>query len=292
VRFPEQARAVFSSNPYASLSIGDDSDDSTVVSDGRHSRVLKSILKKSASSVPTASAVVGKVAKSSNWGVDSMASLHISGNKSLFTGGLTRCEPVKVQVANSEFVTATYRGTVYVRVKTEGGQSLRIPFDKVYFNERFSSNLLSSQVLVRQKWGFHCTSTKSWMETPGGNRIALDTRGCVSMMNCSSTSPPAPGEQAFGIVSQVAGTKVNELVRLHHRLGHVSFYRMTAIMKDGTTLDVDKLNVTQQEFEHARDRITQCSVCIQGKGRRSDFGHRGVDRGCKPGEVLHMDTFC
>lgn len=251
----------------------------------------------SRSALGAVAVTVDKPDKSIHWGVDSMASLHISGNKSLFTD-LKRCDPVKIQVANSEYVTANCRGTVHVTVKMDGGRLQRIPFEKVYFNDQFSSNLLSSQVLARQKWSFHCTPEKSWVTTPGGNHIVLDTRGHVTMMTCNhaataiGSNSKANDEPKKALsAGQVASTKVDELVRLHHRLGHVSFYRTIAILKSGTTLDVGKLAVTKQQLQQAQDRITQCPICIQGKGRRSDFGHRGVDRGCKPGEVLHMDTF-
>jgi hypothetical protein len=302
-----RASAAIRVNPYSSLSENGDFQETAP------ERKLKGILKKPASSgrsvkfsksessgpVPAPSSVMEsrsesnssvKAAKTIHWGVDSMASLHISGNKSLFTG-LKRCDPIKIQVANSEFVTARYRGTVFVNVKSESGQMQRIPFEKVYFNEQFSSNLLSTQVLVRQKWSFHCTSEKSWVTTPGGNRILLNTQGCVTMMTCSPAVPPNGDAEKVLSVGQVASTKVDELVRLHHRLGHVSFFRTVYVLESGKTLDVGKLSVTKQQLEQARERISQCPMCIQGKGRRSDFGHRGVDRGQKPGEVLHMDTF-
>lgn len=293
---PESARAAISENPYASLS----SEDAEEIPHRPAVPKLKSILKNpvvvASAGVSLAAAAKVSPTQSIHWGVDSMASLHISGNKSLFTG-IKKCKPVRIQVANSEFVTAQYCGSVYVSVKTDGGLQ-RIPFEKVYFNEQFSSNLLSSQVLNRQKWSFHCTPEKSWLSTPGGNRIVLDTSGHVTMMTCSTAAAPAsaingnssPRTVALS-VGQVTSAKVDELVRLHHRLGHVSFHRTIAVLESGTTLDVGKLSVTKQQLEQARERITQCWICIQGKGRRSDFGHRGVDRGQKPGEVLHMDTF-
>jgi hypothetical protein len=309
------ASSAVSANPYASLASEDESDvaEAIAVVSRPTSKPLTSILKKPAvdsarqavSSAPPSSSALAAAApatvednsgKSIHWGVDSMASLHISGNKSLFSN-LKRCDPVQIQVANSEYVTANCRGTVHVTVKMDGGQVKRIPFEKVYFNDQFSSNLLSSQVLARQKWSFHCTPEKSWVTTPGGNHIVLDTRGHVTMMTCSAATGSAQANDKSAnskkalSVGAVASTKVDELVRLHHRLGHVSFYRTIAVLESGKTLDVGKLAVTKQQLEQARERITQCPICIQGKGRRSDFGHRGVDRGRKPGEVLHMDTF-
>jgi hypothetical protein len=305
----KQALMAVSRNPYASLELPDDSVAAPRPMVPTYKNAYLSRPQTVGAAITKPSFVHKPVIKSGNgnktnqsWGIDSMASLHLSGNKSLFTGGLKRCQPVKVQVANSEYVTAMYQGTVYVRVTTEGGQQLRIQFEKVYYHEQFSSNLLSSQVLNKQGWSFMSLPTKSYVQTPGGNRIMLDTQGLVSMMKCDPVSVSVSGtEQANAAAAtsdsqvmnlgQVSSTRVDALVRLHHRLGHVSFNRMILIMEEGTTLDVGKLAVTKQQFEQARERITNCPICIQGKGRRSDFGHRGVDRGRKPGEVLHMDTF-
>ena len=138
--------AISSTNRYASLEV-DESEVQTSTERVTAPFVPKSILKKPVK--PVASAAVEKPAKEAHWGVDSMASLHISGNKALFTG-LKSCEPVKIEVANSQFVTSTCRGNVYVSVKTENGQLLRIKFEKVYYHEHFSANLLSLQVLARR----------------------------------------------------------------------------------------------------------------------------------------------
>ena len=46
-----------------------------------------------------------------SWGIDSMASLHCSGNKSLFSN-MKKCKPISVQVANHAVVTRIYYGTV------------------------------------------------------------------------------------------------------------------------------------------------------------------------------------
>ena len=32
-------------------------------------------------------------------------------------------------------------------------------------------------------------------------------------------------------------------------------------------------------------------ACVKGRATRTAFGHRGLDRGTKPGECLHMDTY-
>jgi hypothetical protein len=124
--------------------------------------------------------------KGCHWGIDSMASLHLSGDKSLFAGGLKCCKPLLVDVANGERVTVRHCGTVHVSVATEGGQQFRIRFDKVYYHPKFSANLLSSQVLNKQGWKFIGLPDKTFLESPGGKRVILDRSGNVSTMKCNS----------------------------------------------------------------------------------------------------------
>jgi transposase InsO family protein len=220
-----------------------------------------------------------------SWGVDSMASLHISGNKKLFAT-LERCAPVTVKMANSESVVTRHCGTVHIRIAA-GGKAVRIPVPNVYYHERFSANLLSWNVLREEGWEMHSTKRTTFVQTPGGNRVALNTQGRVSVMDGASVSP----ERVLGAIDELAGTSIKSLVRLHERLGHVSFDRMVKLVKWGATLDLGRLNVSASELAQARERILQCPACAAGKGQRTAFGRRGLDRGSARGEVLHMDTF-
>jgi len=46
---------------------------------------------------------------------------------------------------------------------------------------------------------------------------------------------------------------------------------------------------SDEVLKEARARVLQCKACTQGKGSRIAFGHRGLDKGTQPGEVLHQD---
>ena len=99
---------------------------------------------------------------------------------------------------------------------------------------------------------------------------------------------------ASGCVYSVGGVDtgdVDALVRLHERLGHMGFDRMVHVIKTGATLDIGRLAVSGPALEEARHRVLDCKSCVLGKGQRTAFGHRGVDKGNAPGETLHMDTY-
>ena len=230
-------------------------------------------------------------------GLDSMSSLHICGKKSLFTD-LKKCDPVSVQMADDGKVVATHKGKVTLQVPISGaaGKVMSLEVHNVYFHERFSATLLSWNKLRVQGWELHSTKDTSFLKTPGGNKMTLSTHGLVSVLECEvmESTPVKPGaassHRVFG-VSAMGSTKVAELLRLHQRLGHASFDNLVKIIKTGATLDVGKFHVSEQVLRQARERIQQCPACAGGKGHRTAFGHRGLDRGLARGEVLHMDTF-
>ena len=71
----------------------------------------------------------------------------------------------------------------------------------------------------------------------------------------------------------------------------MGFDRMVDVLKAGCTLDIGKLTVSGAALEEARKRVLECKACALGKGQRTAFGHRGMDKGHAPGETLHMDTY-
>lgn len=242
--------------------------------------------------VPTRAAVPPEVAGlDDSFGVDSMASLHATSNKALFVGPLKTCSPIHVMMANRTFVTVTQYGTVIVRIRSHSGKVFKMPIDRVHYHPSFSTNLLSWNVLRELGWQMHSSKEASYLLTPAGNKIHLITTGRVSMLRNvqdSASTPEAPCVYALGAMS---GLKVKALVRLHEKLGHMSFKRMVHLMKGGATLDVTKVQVTDHELLEAKRRISECKACTQGKGTRTPFGHRGLDMGRHKGEVLHMDIY-
>ena len=244
--------------------------------------------KQGASLGSVAAASVEKALANTAWGMDSMASLHVSGNRALFQSGLKECAPVPVQVADGSFVTATHVGSVQLCVKTAKGESVVLPIDNVYFHERFSANLLSWGVLQGLGWEFHSTKKMSFVLTRGRrHKIVLNTRGGISVVDSKSSSP---GDRVFALGTSVS-PNATSLVRLHQILGHMGFDRMMRLIKDGSTEDLPKIAATSAEIQEARTLVLDCKACTQGKGTRTAFGHRGVDKGMAAGEVLHMDTF-
>ncbi len=224
------------------------------------------------------------------WGMDSMASLHVSGNRALFTE-MSECKPQRVEVADGSTVEARHIGNVLLSVATTEGQVVLIAVKGVYYHERFSANLLSWNVLRAMGWEFHSTKKDTFVITPGGSKVMLSTHGRVSVMKNSGRVGKADPTSRVYALGSVVSPNVTDLMRLHEKLGHMGFDRMLRLIEQQTTVDVKKVNVTKDELQEARRLVLDCKACVQGKGTRSAFGHRGLDKGVGPGETLHMDTF-
>ncbi|MDR3737610.1 MAG: reverse transcriptase domain-containing protein [Terracidiphilus sp.] len=226
------------------------------------------------------------------WGVDSMASIHLSGNKKLFTR-LRSCPPISVEVADRSVVTTSVCGSVRIRITTAAGKTMVIPIENVYYHERFAANLLSLGLLTQDGWTYSAEKAQTTLTTPGGNRIQLSTRGQVSVLGdeTAGRSTNQPTKPTVYNLSTLLTVKVKAIVDLHVKLGHMPFARLMRVLKTGSTLDVGKPFAEEQTLQQAEQAIAECKACCEGKMTRSWLGHRGLDKGNAPLEALHMDTY-
>jgi hypothetical protein len=261
------------------------------------------------------------------WGIDSMCSHHVSGDKGELLR-LRRCETVPVEVADGSIVYANHSGSVVLRVQVVGReQAVRVRIDNVLYNEKFSVNLLSWGMLKTDDWKLHSDKEESYLITPGKNKVMLSTRGRVL------TVDKARPERVFGVGAfqklaavdemdrtaagkggrrirfedevledeatpfqggrrgEVVLATAGDIVRLHQRLAHTGFTTLMQMCKEQKTDDIGRLTAPPDEIQRAKHAILNCVGCAKGKGKRTAFGHRGLDRGQRPGEVLHMDVF-
>jgi transposase InsO family protein len=228
----------------------------------------------------------------SAWGWDTMASSCCSGNRSRFST-LRKCQPVPVKVADGNIVQVTHIGSVALRVPLDNGRVVRIVIDNVLYDKRFSSNLLSGELLTKELgWEFHSIPGCTYVKTPGGGRATLSTRGRVAVL--MDAGPESQQQRANSVLDGGSADKMTEkLVRLHRRLNHMGWTRMIATLRSGKVddLGVDIDSLSKDCLISAEKCVRECKACVQGRASRTPFGHRGLDRGRAPGECLHMDTY-
>jgi transposase InsO family protein len=251
------------------------------------------------SATGAAAAAVGPAVK--HIGVDSMASIHVSSDIDMFLE-LQACEPFVVKGMDGGELEACLKGRLELHLDSNGVQST-VVLDNVFYHPSFAASLLSLGCLIKLGWAFHSDQNSTYMLTPANHKVSLRQDRRVSMLHCTATSGVMRHRdgQVYSVHDGAAedgpeqrepqaSSRVVELVRLHEQLGHVGFDRMVMMLEKHATDGLVSKPDSAAVLKEARARVLQCRACTQGKGSRNAFGHRGLDKGTKPGEVLHMDT--
>src|SRR5215217_4027516 len=162
--------------------------------------VKKSAKKKAESADPAIAnpkVMAATVAPTREFGIDSMASVHLSGTKAIFIkDSLKKCDVVSVAVANNDVVEVSQVGSVELHIDVAVGQTVTYIIDKVYYHPRFGANLLSVHSLKKSGWEFHCGEEETYLLTPQHKlKVRLSTERRLSILSCSASSA-AGGEEA------------------------------------------------------------------------------------------------
>jgi hypothetical protein len=227
-------------------------------------------------------------------GVDSMASIHASSDKDMFLE-LKPCEPFVVKGMDGGVLEASLSGRLQLHLNSNGVQST-VVLENVYYHPSFAASLLSLGCLTELGWTFHSDKDATFLITPANHKVSLRQDHRVSMLHCTASSRSGVKDQGQvysvheGTAAREATGVVLELIRLHEQLGHVGFDRMMVMLEKQATDGLARKPVATAVLKEARARVLECKACTQGKGTRNAFGHRGLDKGTQPGEVLHMDT--
>jgi hypothetical protein len=234
-------------------------------------------------------------------GIDTMASVGVSGVLDLFLE-LEPCEPILVKGMDGGILEVALRGRLELHLDSNGRQSTEIVKD-VYYHPQFALTLLSMVRLSKCGWKLQVGGDRSSLTTPHGHEVALNLEHHVSMLHCMATvnkaaaAAAADGNKrevfsliANGVSERVALTQVDELVQLHRQLNHMGFDRMMNLLEVQATEELGGKPSSAEVIKQARAQVLQCTACAQGKGTRTAFGHRGIDKGTADGEVLHLDS--
>ena len=191
-----------------------------------------------------------------------------------------------IRMADGNVLSAMYKGDLPMTLQKSGSEKTsRIVIPNVYYHERFDANLLSWGSMRRDGWELHSSIEGTYLITPKGMRVDASTRGGLT------TIEDRYQERVYGLGSVVCAT-AQEVIQLHRRLGHVSWSRLVDMSASGTCVGIPDLRrMSDKELSKAEKAIKECRACAAAKMHRKALGHRGLDKGSRPGEVLHMDTF-
>ena len=247
-----------------------------------------------------------------NWGIDSMASVHITGNRAHLKN-LRHGPMIEVRAANDGKVYTDTIGDARIRMNCEDGESyiFTVP---VYFHELFAANLLSAQKLREEEFdlflGRKSASKGVFMITPDGKKVILSSKDDLTILECGTGSRQTKAsvyladikdavkgdtESAMAIRGNLTSITVlktaDDMYNLHCKLGHCAWTTLTRAIRKEQTEGLGEFKLPKEEARKALQAVVNCEVCIEAAGKCTEYGTRGLDHGTYPGEVLHMDTF-
>lgn len=221
------------------------------------------------------------------WGIDSMASVHCTGNKEVFATR-RRCTPIRIKCANNEYVIADQVGTVNLRVRTESGGTTTVNVQDVFYSVDLSANLLSSIKLTDDlDLSILLSKGKSILTSSKGTRIPLSRKGGLLTIDGDA---PAIVYAAAAIKGLVIETP-EELMTTHIRLGHIGYDKLTTLIKSGVSHGIGKLNMNKEQLDAARKLIHECAACTAANITNTPHSGGEMNYGKSPGDTLHFDTF-
>ena len=226
--------------------------------------------------------------RSTTKAVDSAASVSMTSNRDTLVN-VRRCAPMPIKVADGAVVTAMYKGDLPLRLRVDddSDRCVRVTIPDVYYHERFDANLLSWGLMREAGWGLHSTKSGTYLVTPGGKRIAAGTRGRLTLLE------DAGSERVYGAqMGRIVCATADDALLLHRRMGHASWTQMVKTCKADAALGAGDVSaLPAAELAKAEVAVKACTACTEAKAHRNALGHQGLDKGSKPGEVIHMDTF-
>ena len=213
------------------------------------------------------------------WGIDTMASVHCTGNKAVFVTR-RRCTPMRILCANDDSIVANEVGTVKLRVRTATGNVITLPVQDVYYCKDLGANLLSGVKLVKDL-GLKMTMSDSGGELTSsqGTQIPLNMRS--GLLTIEGDAPALVyAATAKGLVISTSG----ELMATHVRLGHIGVDRLVDLLKSKKTRGLGQLDMSKEELVKAREQVIQCVACREGKGTNAPHSGAGtLNHGSRPG---------
>ena len=221
--------------------------------------------------------------------IDTGATVHMTGNRESLSS-FKRCTPMSIKMADGNIIQASHKGELNIRLAVESPQKehkeVKVTIPDVYYHERFDANLLSWGKLRKLGWKLMSSSSGTHLITPGGNKAIANTRGDLTIIEDCSL------ERAYSTQAVKSVMEAKQLVSAHRRLGHISWTRLEKLCKSGLVVGIPSIDaLPPKELELAKKEIQECEACVRGKSACVSLGHRGLDKGTRPGQVIHMDTF-
>ena len=191
------------------------------------------------------------------WLIDSAASSHISGNKSLFHDMYT-IAPIKIDIVNGESFTADQRGTIRIKIKSDPCWELEdvpITLTDIIYAPKLKSNLLSVGRMTGSNISVHFGKYTLWLVL-GGKRLAYGPK--ENNLYTYIAFPIGPKTKTTDYVSEPSRPTL-----WYHRLVHTSYHIIENMRKLQTVENF------HPGVHHGPN--PQCLNCSYGKQTQAPF---------------------
>lgn len=191
-------------------------------------------------------------------------------------------------MADGAIVSAVYKGDMPMRLQSAGSdRKIRVTIKDVYYHERIHINLLSWDCMRKDGWEMISSPKGTQLTTPSGMKINASTRSGLTILDDAG-----PERVLAARMGRIVCQTASDLLLLHNRVGHPSWGALMKMCRRNATEGIgDISDMSSDELAKAKKLITECNACTCGKQPKNSLGHRGLDKGTSPGEVLHMDVF-
>ena len=200
-----------------------------------------------------------EVSHNSSWVLDSGASRHMTGEKSLYSSMQPLEEPVTVTVGNNARCPTKGKGTI--SFVTANGETRKI--SDVLYVPKIKRNLLSIAAITDQGHVVKFTKTGVEILNDGGKVIGHGVRR----------------NNLYELSALTASTGVGTTKLWHERFGHIGHAVLKEMHKHGMVAHLPAVAEMKEP----------CEACMLGKQQRKAFPPESTNRAKVPLELVHAD---
>ena len=194
------------------------------------------------------------------WLIDSAASSHLSGNKSMFLT-MEDIAPIQIECASGDTFTANQKGTINISITSDptfGLPDILITLTNVIYMPKLQANLLSVGRMTSSNVNVIFTKTHSAIVFKG--KLLVYTPKINNLFACVVFTETKELANIAKYIDEPA-----RIILWHHRLAHTNYHTLESMKK---------LNTVKGFNPGAHyGPIDQCMDCPFGKQVRAPFKH-------------------
>ena len=201
--------------------------------------------------------------------IDSGCTIVASNNKSYFKK-LKQINPIQIKqfINNDTKKSITLGGTMSLPIIQSNGKIINLEFENAIFEPKAEKTLISTAILC-DKYNFNIQTNSNSINLYNQNGISIN-----GYRNGNLYYLPIAKEVETNNIEEY-----NDLVKWHHKLGHISYHTLLKMSRAGIIpKELSKLSFPKY-----------CLVCNKGKQKRTAFPKQSTTKATKVNQNILMD---